>query len=111
VRTCFQSYGRDASGFTDESTRPLLKICHTAGSMENECIYGAARDIANNAPDGVKAAGFCRAAPRATRPYCFQGVGTILGAAVTDLAGRRQTCRRVVPAAYRRDCYSGAGAA
>ena len=111
VRTCFQSYGRDASGFTDEAVRPLLKICHTAGSMQRECIYGAARDIANNAPDGRQAAAFCGRAPSSTRAYCFEGVGTILGAAITDLAGRRKVCRQVIPAAYRKDCYSGAGAA
>jgi cytochrome c553 len=105
VRICFQSYGRDASGFTDESTPGLLRICRIAGSMQRECLYGAVRDIANNAPDGRQAAGFCKRVPSSDRAYCFEGVGTILGAAGTA----RQTCRRVVPSAYRRDCYSGAG--
>jgi hypothetical protein len=105
VRICFQSYGRDASGFTVEATRPLLKICRTAGSMESECIYGAARDIANNAPDGRQAAAFCMRGPASARHYCFRGVGSILGAAGTA----RRSCRRVAPSAYRRDCYSGAG--
>jgi hypothetical protein len=49
----------------------------------------------------------CLLAPAATRSFCFNGVGTILGGFANGTAARRAKCG-AVPAAYRRDCYRGA---
>jgi Cytochrome C oxidase, cbb3-type, subunit III len=109
VATCFQSLGRDASGFSVQSPRKIVQICRLARSMERECIYGGSRDLTSNDAGPARATKMCLLAPAATRSYCFYGIGTILGGFANGAVARRATCN-AVPAAYRRDCYRGAGA-
>src|SRR5215210_1459077 len=42
---CFQSYGRDASGFTRHDAGRITGLCARTGSGESDCVYGAARDL------------------------------------------------------------------
>jgi mono/diheme cytochrome c family protein len=107
IATCFQSFGRDASGNSVQNPRKIVQLCHLAGSMERECIYGGSRDLTSNDAGPRRAIEMCQLAPAATRSYCFYGIGTILGGFSNDSAGRRARCNPV-PAAYRRDCYRGA---
>jgi cytochrome c553 len=109
VATCFQSFGRDASGYSVQNPAKIVQLCRVAGSMERECIYGASRDLTSNDAGPTRAIRMCRLAPTATRSYCFYGVGTILGGFANEAAARRAKCRPVPPA-YRRDCYRGARA-
>jgi hypothetical protein len=108
VRTCFQSLGRDASGFERQRGRPIVAICRIATTMANECIYGAARDITANDAGGQRAAQLCRLAPVGVRAYCFQGIGSILGGFKKLSADRRAACDAVTPKPYRAACYRGA---
>ena len=48
VATCFQSYGRDASGSSDHDVARILSLCRIAGSGRGDCLYGAARDLTSN---------------------------------------------------------------
>ena len=109
IATCFQSFGRDASGFSVQSPPKIVATCRLAGTMERECIYGASRDLTSNDVGPARATRMCLLASAPTRSYCFYGIGTILGGFANDAAGRRARCD-AVPAAYRRDCYRGAGA-
>jgi len=109
VPTCFQSFGRDASGFSVQNPRKIVQFCRLAGSMERECIYGGSRDLTSNDAGPARAIKMCLLAPAATRSYCFYGIGTILGSFANDTGARRAKCAPV-PAAYRRDCYRGARA-
>jgi hypothetical protein len=109
VATCFQSFGRDASGFSVQNPRKIVEYCHLAGSMERECIYGGARDLTSNDAGPTRATKMCLLAPKATRSYCFYGIGTILGGFANEAAARRAKCN-AVPTAYRQDCYRGARA-
>ena len=109
VSTCFQSFGRDASGFSVQSPHKIVQYCHLAGAMERQCIYGGSRDLTSNDAGPKRATQMCLLAPAATRSYCFYGIGTILGGFASDSAGRRARCD-AVPAAYRSDCYRGARA-
>jgi hypothetical protein len=109
VAVCFQSFGRDASGFSVQNPRRIVQLCRLAGSMERECVYGAARDLTSNDAGPARATRMCALAPAATRSYCFNGIGTILGGFANSLAARRARCN-AVPALYRRDCYRGARA-
>ena len=45
VKVCFQSLGRDASGYTRLDPARILNICRAAGNMARECIYAAAIDM------------------------------------------------------------------
>jgi cytochrome c553 len=109
VSTCFQSFGRDASGFSVQNPRRIVQLCRLAGSMERECIYGGSRDLTSNDAGPARAIKMCLLAPAGTRPYCFYGIGTILGGFANDAGARRAKCGPV-PAAYRRNCYRGARA-
>jgi hypothetical protein len=109
VAICFQSFGRDASGFSVQNPRRIVELCRFAGTMERECIYGGARDLTSNDAGPARATTMCALAPTAARSYCFYGIGTILGGFANSLAARRARCD-ALPAAYRRDCYRGAGA-
>ena len=79
VATCFQSYGRDASGFSQYQPQRTVRLCLEAGNDAGECLYGAARDYGNNYAGGVEAARLCNLAPARPRGRCFEGIGTILG--------------------------------
>ena len=109
VAICFQSFGRDASGFSVQNPRKIVQLCRLAGSMERECIYGGARDLTSNDAGPKRAIRMCVLAPAATRAYCFYGIGTILGGFANSAAERRARCN-AVPSADRTDCYRGARA-
>jgi hypothetical protein len=78
VDTCFESYGRDASGFTRQTPSKILPLCRIAGEHEAQCVYAAARDMTANYGNGVRASKLCLSARAALRDRCFYGIGTIL---------------------------------
>ncbi len=108
VATCFQSYGRDASGFTQYQPRRTIRLCLLAAKDAGECMYGAARDYGNNYAGGPQAARLCNLGPARYRGYCFEGVGTILGALHRYGEQRRAACAAVTPRPYLTDCLRGA---
>ncbi len=110
IVTCFQSFGRDASGSTTQTPSRILPICKFAGTMERECIYGAARDLTANDAGARRATRLCLAAPANVRAYCFEGIGTILGGFANGTAARRARCDEFVPPRWRPACYGGANA-
>ncbi len=108
VATCFQSYGRDASGYSNYHPHETIRLCLLAGRNADECLYGAARDYGNNYAGGKEAATLCNLSPQRYRGYCFEGVGTILGAMNRFGGQRKAACAAVTPRRYRRDCLRGA---
>jgi mono/diheme cytochrome c family protein len=110
ISTCFQSFGRDASGRTEQNPREIVRLCALARDREGDCVYGASRDITSMDAGARRSSPFCSSVPGRFRPICFNGIGTILGGFHAYAADRRAACRQAVPARYRRDCYAGAGA-
>ncbi|MGZ8697330.1 MAG: c-type cytochrome [Gaiellaceae bacterium] len=108
VEECFESFGRDASGIAKQNGDEILPLCRLAGANESDCIYGAARDIANNDADGKRAARFCDKVRASARAHCFEGVGTILGGLHTYADERRAACAALTTR-YLADCARGAG--
>jgi len=108
VKTCFESFGRDASGFSQYQPKRTIGLCLQAGANAGDCIYGAARDYGNNYAGGPEASRLCTASPVRYRGSCFEGVGTILGALHRYGAQRTAACNAVTPKRYRADCYRGA---
>jgi len=108
VATCFQSYGRDASGFTRQSPQRVLELCLAARGGTDECVYGAARDMTSNYANGERASQLCKIAPAAMRARCFNGIGTVLGGLAVTSADRQSACRGLTRR-YVRDCLSGTG--
>jgi mono/diheme cytochrome c family protein len=105
VPTCFQSLGRDASGQTRGRISQIDRICRLAGDMERECLLGAAKDLTSQDANGRRAARLCAASDPAARPYCFYGIGQILGTFTSDPGQRRADCRALTRT---RSCFDGA---
>lgn len=108
VAECFESFGRDASGISRQEGAEIVPLCRLAGANENDCIYGAARDIANNDAGGERAARFCASVKAGARARCFEGIGTILGGLHTYATERRSACAALTRR-YLADCARGAG--
>jgi cytochrome c553 len=108
VATCFQSFGRDASGFSNYHPKETIRLCLLAGNDADECFYGAARDYGNNYAGGPQASRLCIATPSRYRSRCFEGIGTILGAMHALGPERRAACKKAAPRRYLADCYRGA---
>jgi hypothetical protein len=83
--TCFQSFGRSASGNSRLDATKLLSFCSVPAAARDrrDCVYGAVRDIASNDAGGRRAGRFCERVTVALRAHCFNGAGTI----IHDLAG------------------------
>jgi hypothetical protein len=77
--TCFQSYGRSASGVSRLDGRKLLELCNIpTGHWRSECVYGGIRDIVSNDAGAKRGARFCMLVAESMRSRCFNGAGTIL---------------------------------
>jgi hypothetical protein len=109
--TCFQSFGRSASGISRGNTAELVRLCSIPrGDDRADCVYGAARDRVSNDAGAGRAAAFCGQAP--ARARCFEGIGTILVTLAPDAGRTRTACAEAAPAAAdRAACLRGAGIA
>jgi mono/diheme cytochrome c family protein len=94
VATCFQSYGRDASGTARQDPEQIRATCRRAGSGERECLFGAARDILNTNANDLRGRRLCESVVGPDRSYCFYGLGTILGVVHSTDADKRRACGR-----------------
>ena len=97
AETCFQGYGRDAAEKARYVPGKILPLCRTAGIGQGDCLFGAARTIANawGMPGVLPAADLCDRAPRAEREACFSGVGLVLGMLYPTSAARRAACAKL----------------
>ena len=109
VGTCFESYGRDASGYTRQDPQRIAELCSYTRPQQASCIYGAARDITSNDAGGERAAKLCAIVASRFRAQCYNGVGTILGSLHATEADRRAACAEVAPRLYRASCLAGSG--
>jgi hypothetical protein len=91
-RYCFRSYGRDAVEHTQEDDGAILRLCSFVGSAGGQCLYAAARTIANRQAKTDDAAELCRLAPDRERTSCFAGLGIVVGLLQATDAGRALSC-------------------
>ncbi len=75
VAICFRSFGRDAWSTNGPSATAALRLCRLAGSMQRECDFSAALQIANDTAKLAPAAAFCNRTPLTIQSYCFRGMG------------------------------------
>ncbi|MGH3105222.1 MAG: hypothetical protein ACRDN6_14120 [Gaiellaceae bacterium] len=94
--TCFQSYGRSASGIARLDAGKLLETCAIVeAAWRGECIFGAVRDITSNDAGAARAGRFCERVETSLRSRCFNGAGTILADLEPDPARRRTACAAI----------------
>ena len=110
VETCFQSLGRDASGQADGDAGKILGLCEESGPWARDCLYGAARDVANNDAATPRAEALCTRAPKQLRDTCFNAIGTFVRELhATDSARARACAGIAAPRELRSSCRVGAG--
>jgi len=110
VRVCFQSMGRDASGYTRLDPARIITICRKGKDMAGECIYAAGKDMTYTDFSPRRGKILCNTAPASTRKYCWHGIGEILGSFNAEAAKRKASCDGATSKPrYRKACYSGAG--
>ena len=110
VETCFNSMGRDASGQSTQDPQRVVELCSKAGrDFWDDCIWGAARDMAATFSNGERASKLCLRLPETMRATCFWQVGTILGTMSPTAEGRRKLCAAATRR-YLDDCLRGAAA-
>ena len=102
VKVCFQSMGRDASGYTRLDPARILRICRAAGNMARECIYAAAEDMTYTDVSSRRAKNLCNTAPG--QPGTTAGSGSARSSARS--APRRRSARRAATSQRRTRCTS-----
>ena len=108
VSTCFESFGRDASGIAGRSSERALASCRLARDHEGDCVYGVAREIVNADAGGARAGRFCAQTRARFRDRCYAGVGSIL-ASIEPTPRRLRAACRAVSGHHLGSCLRGAG--
>jgi hypothetical protein len=90
---CFRSYGRDAANFVGGNAAKVLHLCAVTRGWAGQCLYGAARSVADHDARAPRAAAMCSGAPNGEKPSCFAGVGVVVGLLHPSDASRLQACR------------------
>ncbi len=108
VKTCYESFGRDASGIAGKSASKALASCRLAKRNEGDCLYGVSREIVNSDAAGGRGGRFCARAPSRYRVHCYEGVGSVLASLEPTPTALRATCA-TVSGRYARGCLRGAG--
>jgi hypothetical protein len=109
IPACFQSMGRDASGYTVQNADRVVTICRRDRAYWQDCVAGATRDFAANFSSGPRAATLCKLIPAYAQPRCYYEIGTIVGAMRAAPAARGAECARTTIARLA-DCLRGASA-
>jgi cytochrome c553 len=108
VSTCYESFGRDASGMAGKDAARALASCHLAAAHESDCLYGVAREIVNADAAGARGGRFCAQTARRFRERCYAGVGSVLASIAPTPQELRTACRRY-SGHYADGCLRGAG--
>jgi hypothetical protein len=104
---CLRSYGRDAVNYTGAKAESILRLCGFTGGGQNDCLYGAARSIADRDGNTEHAVAFCRRASRRNQPACFAGLGVVIGLLESTDRKRAAACRRL-SGQFARECAGAA---
>ncbi len=108
ISTCYESFGRDASGMAGKDARRALASCGLAAAHESDCIYGVAREIVNADAAGARGGRFCAQVPARHRERCLSGVGSVLASLEPTPRALRAACREV-SRGHAGGCLRGAG--
>lgn len=107
--TCYISLGRDANSWAREIPQRAIGYCSAAPAEGLPyCIVGVVKnivDVSSNPRDGMD---FCKQAPDASKPACYNAVGQEIGLLNATFPGRETACR-AGDSGYLAECRRGAG--
>jgi hypothetical protein len=93
IPTCYQSLGRDISGFTLRDAERTIGLCKM-GSPEyiQHCLVGAVKDFILTYADPERGLAFCHKLDTLYKKDCYAAVGEILISLYPDPQSRGQAC-------------------
>jgi hypothetical protein len=106
-RDCFRSYGRDTVNYVGGKTTSIVRLCRLAGAEQGQCLYGAARTIADRDGRATNSARFCQAIHTRAASACFAGMGVVVGLLEPTIKARAHACARLA-GSFAGSCTSGA---
>ena len=104
---CFRSYGRDTVQYAGGKSRSIIRLCELARRVAGQCLYGAARTLADRDANPRQAAAFCRLAPAGQGGSCFAGLGLVVGLLQPTDRDRAKACAHLA-GAYAHACLVAA---
>ncbi len=93
VSVCYESLGRDASGFTLRDAEKTMSLCRQ-GSLEQAtaCLVGAVKDFILTHADPQRGLAFCRWLDDASKKACYAATGEVLLSLYPDNQQRARSC-------------------
>jgi hypothetical protein len=106
---CYQSLGRDASGYALQNADEVVRYCSVgAAALRPWCIVGAVKNFIDVTADTRTGIALCRAVRGyAGKSKCYEAVGEQAWVLENTVAGRETRCADAEPA-YRLACRYGA---
>lgn len=93
IPICYQSLGRDISGFTLRDGERTLGLCQLGGpEYRHHCFVGAVKDFILTHADPERGLAFCRQLEAAYKKDCYAAVGEILVSLYPDQERRDKAC-------------------
>jgi len=109
IDICYQSMGRDVSGFTLRDIERSYSIC-LQGSPQyiHQCIVGVAKDFVNHSARAEPGLTFCQRVDSRYKGSCYEAVGFMVSELYSNTQARREAC---APAeeGYQSVCARAAG--
>jgi hypothetical protein len=109
IAICYQSMGRDVSGFTLRDGARSYALC-LLGSPPyvDQCIIGVAKDYVNNSANADPGLAFCRRVGAEHKRACYRAVGQMVSTIYPDVLWRQQACAKAEEG-YQGVCEAAAG--
>lgn len=93
VSICYQSMGRDISGFTLRDVQQVIELCGL-GSQDavRHCFAGAAKDFILTHADPQRGFTLCSQVPEPAKKDCYAAAGAVLGLLYPDQESKEKAC-------------------
>ena len=94
-RTCYQSLGRDISGFSLRDARRVKELCRLGqGDQTRQCFIGAVKDFILTDASPEPGLALCRNLDVSFKHDCYATVGEMVVSLFDDKNRRAQACRQ-----------------
>lgn len=95
VPVCYQSMGRDISGFTLRDVKKTMRLCQLGREdRRQDCYTGAVKDFILTHADPDRGLALCLAIDSAYKDVCYRAVGEMLVSLYPDIGPRQAACGR-----------------
>jgi hypothetical protein len=95
IAVCYQSMGRDISGFTLRNAEEAIQLCMLGTERYIKyCLEGVVKDIVNTVADAAPGFSFCRQVAEVHKWSCYQSVGEMLVDLYPEVQQRLAECAK-----------------